>query len=702
MRSVYITGTGPRSGKSVVVLGFMELLRTSNRVGFFRPILPDPQVEDPLTELIKERCQLPFASDALFGVSFGQANEMVAAGHYDELLELIIDRFKSLEAQCELVVCAGTDFNGLLPALELDFNIDLARNLGCLVVPVVSGFDLGSGSILEAVQVAHQSLRDRGVELAATFVNGVPDAGIDEARRVIEQRLPESETIFLLPRVHTLGRPTVDAVRSELGAQLLAGDAVALAQDVEHCLVAAMQVPDFLRSLRAGSLVITPVDRSDIILASVAADDSKNTPRVAGILLTGGRQPPESVWHLIKGLPPGKVPVLAVEADTFQTALEVAKVEAELPPSDDRKVAAALGVFEDHTRSSALRNKIQIHRSTSMTPLMFEYELLQRAKQSRRRIVLPEGIDERILQATEIITLRKAADITLLGDETLVRRKIKALGLHIEDVEVIDPARSPLRDEFAEVYARLRAHKGMTREHAREVVTELSYFGTMMVHLGRCDGMVSGATHTTRDTIRPAFEIVKTRPEVQMVSSVFFMCLADRVLVYGDCAVNPNPDAEGLADIAIASAETAKQFGIDPRIAMLSYSSGDSGTGAEVEKVRAATAAVRRRRPGLLVEGPIQYDAAVVPEVGKAKMPDSKVAGSATTLIFPDLNTGNNTYKAVQRTSGAVAIGPVLQGLNKPINDLSRGCTVTDIVNTVAITAIQSETSDSVLRDQGA
>lgn len=222
-------------------------------------------------------------------------------------------------------------------------------------------------------------------------------------------------------------------------------------------------------------------------------------------------------------------------------------------------------------------------------------------------------------------------------------------------------------------------------------MTDISYFGTMMVHLGIADGMVSGAAHTTAHTIRPSFEIIKTQPGVSTVSSVFLMCLSDRVLAYGDCAVVPDPTAEQLADIAISSAQTASQFGIDPRIAMLSYSTGDSGSGADVDKVRSATKLVRERRPDLLVEGPIQYDAAIEQSVADKKMPDSAVAGKATVFIFPDLNTGNNTYKAVQRSAGAIAVGPVLQGLNKPVNDLSRGALVEDIVNTVAITAIQAQ-----------
>jgi phosphate acetyltransferase len=322
---------------------------------------------------------------------------------------------------------------------------------------------------------------------------------------------------------------------------------------------------------------------------------------------------------------------------------------------------------------------------------MFSYQLMERARADRQRIVLPESQDDRILEATAILLRRGVADLTLLGDEHKVRARASALGLDLDEASIVSPFDADLVGKFAAAYAEARAHKGMTVERAREIVSDISYFGTMMVHLGLADGMVSGAVNTTAHTIRPALEFVKTKPGVSTVSSVFLMCLADRVLAYGDCAVIPEPTTEQLADIAISSAETAQQFGIEPRVAMLSYSTGTSGSGADVEKVRAATALVAERSPDLLLEGPIQYDAAVDPEVARTKLPDSPVAGRATVFIFPDLNTGNNTYKAVQRSANAVAIGPVLQGLRKPVNDLSRGALISDIVNTVAITAVQAQ-----------
>jgi phosphate acetyltransferase len=410
-------------------------------------------------------------------------------------------------------------------------------------------------------------------------------------------------------------------------------------------------------------------------------------------VLTGGLQPPPAVIRLIEGVDT-RLPVILAETDTFETATRLAATRGRVSRDSPRKVEVARSLFASNVDGAALLAQLDVTRSEVVTPLMFEYELLDRARAAGRHIVLPEGDEERILRAADSLLRRSVATLTLLGDPSAVRAKAQQLGLDISAAQVLDPYDPDLRERFAAEYARLRAHKGMTVEAARDVVVDVSYFGTMMVLLGMADGMVSGSVHTTAHTIRPAFEVIKTSPGVSVVSSVFFMSLRDRVLVYGDCAVVPDPTADQLADIAISSAATAAQFGIEPRVAMLSYSTGESGTGADVDKVREATSLVRAREPGLSVEGPIQYDAAIDASVAQTKLPGSDVAGRATVFIFPDLNTGNNTYKAVQRSADAVAIGPVLQGLRRPVNDLSRGATVRDIVNTVAITAIQATTGE--------
>ncbi len=694
MQSVYIAGAGAGSGKSVVVLGFMEMLSAVNqRVGFFRPFAPQGTKPDNLTALIRSRYDLPFPPEMLYGCTVDTARRLLGAGRYDELLKLIVNKFKTLEECCDLVVCAGTDYNGLVSSLEFDFNADLANNFDCRLVVVVRGFGRSQLESLDALRIAHEMMRERGGNFLATVLNGVPANDVDTLTRHARELFAasENEAIYVLPEQTALGMPTIAEVRQALNAICLYGEGDELNQVVSNYKIAAMEVPDFLNYIEDGALIITSGDRSDIILASLAADVSSSFPRVAGLLLTGDLRPAEKMQRLIEGLRRTKLAILRVQTDTFTTAMNVSRIEASILPGDDRKIAAALGAFEANVDVDDLRERIAVRHSDRVTPIMFEYELIRRAKARRQRIVLPEGADERILRAAEILALRQAADLILLGNTDRINRRISELGLKLDGIRVIDPVTSPDRERYARTYFELRKHKGISEQLAYDVVEDVSYFGTLMVYHGDADGMVSGATHTTQHTIRPAFETVKTKPGVKLVSSVFFMCLEDQVLVYGDCAVNPNPDADELADIAITSAATAAAFGIEPRVAMLSYSSGDSGKGEDVERVREAVRIARQRRPDLNLEGPIQYDAAVDIEVAHTKMPESKVAGRATVLIFPDLNTGNNTYKAVQRTAGALAIGPVLQGLNKPVNDLSRGCTVNDIVNTVAITAIQAQ-----------
>ncbi len=493
---------------------------------------------------------------------------------------------------------------------------------------------------------------------------------------------------YAIPEVPSVSAPTVAEVAGALGATLLAGDETALARDVLDYVVGAAHVPTLLEHLTEGALLIMPGDRDDLLVAASAAHVAGQVS-LAGLVLTLGVPPDPRAMRLVEALN-ARLAVLSVTSDSYHTVAASSRIEGRPSTGNPRKVEAALGAFEAHVDTVELAGRLRVSRSARVTPLMFEYDLIDRARAGRRHLVLPEGTEERILRAAEILLRRGVADLTLLGRSDEVARRARELGLDIGEARVVDPASSPWRDEFAEAYAKLRAHRGVTAELAHDIVAQPNYFGTMMVWAGHADGMVSGATHTTAATIRPAFEIVKTMPEVSVASSVFFMLLADRVLVYGDCAVNRDPDAAQLADIAISSADTAARFGIEPRVAMLSYSTGASGAGEDVEKVAAATELVRRRRPELAVEGPIQYDAAIDPAVAATKLPGSAVAGRATVFIFPDLNTGNNTYKAVQRSAGAVAVGPVMQGLRRPVNDLSRGATVPDIVNTVAITAIQA------------
>lgn len=391
------------------------------------------------------------------------------------------------------------------------------------------------------------------------------------------------------------------------------------------------------------------------------------------------------------------VPILSVKGATYDTCQELLKLHGKISPEDYRKITVALDAFSEGVDKETLVNKIFNFQSDRVTPMMFEFNLAEQAQKHRMRIVLPEGEELRILRAAEVLCERGIADLILLGDTDAIQEKIKKFGLKLQDVTIIQPTASPRFDAYAQQYYEMRKNKGITLEQAQDRMKDTTYFGTMMVQIGDADGMVSGAVNTTAHTIRPAFEIIKTKPDTSIVSSVFFMCLKDRILVFGDCAVNPNPTASQLADIAISSAHTARVFGVEPRVAMLSYSTGSSGKGEAVDEVIEATKLAHERAPELLLDGPIQYDAAIDPEVARTKAPASPVAGQASVFIFPDLNTGNNTYKAVQRAADALAIGPVLQGLNKPVNDLSRGCTVPDIINTVMITAIQAQAEKGLI-----
>ncbi|MBC9006465.1 phosphate acetyltransferase [Micromonospora aurantiaca (nom. illeg.)] len=680
-RSVYLTGVGSGGGKSTVALGLAELLsRQVERIGAFRPLVAGDGT-DPILALLTERYRMELPVDELYGATYAEASALVADGRREELISRIVTRYREVERRCPAIVVVGSDFaygDGTGPR-ELAFNARLATEFGSVVVPVVDGFGQTPDTIAAALRGAYHDLADLGATVIAALANRVPEP----------MTLPELPVpAYAIPEVPTVSAPTVAEVAAALHGTVLTGDETALDRDVLDYVVGAAHVPTLLDHLTDGALVITPGDRADLLVAAGAAHVAGQVS-LAGLVLTLGEQPDPRAMRLVERMNTG-LPVLSVPSDSYDTVAASSRIEGRPSTANPRKVEAALGAFERCVDTDDLARRLRVSRSARVTPLMFENDLIDRARARRRRLVLPEGADERILRATEVLLRRGVAEITLLGRPDEIARRTRELGVDLGDAQVVDPVTSPWRDEFAQAYAQLRAHRGVTVELAHDIVAQPNYFGTMMVQTGHADGMVSGATHTTAATIRPAFEIIRTVPGVSVASSVFFMLLADRVLVYGDCAVNPDPDADQLADIAISSADTAARFGIEPRVAMLSYSTGSSGAGADVKKVAAATKLVRERRPDLLVEGPIQYDAAIDPQVAATKLPDSPVAGRATVFIFPDLNTGNNTYKAVQRSAGAVAVGPVMQGLRRPVNDLSRGATVPDIVNTVAITAIQA------------
>jgi phosphate acetyltransferase len=693
--NIYLTTTQAQSGKGILILGLMEwLTRRSHHVAVFRPIIADRPEDDRFLRLAIERYNISEPVECLFGCTLQQARELMNAGREKHLQEIIIDRFKTLEKQCDSVLCIGTDFRFATSGLELDFNIQVARNLGTPMVLMTSADSRSPGENVDMIVSLVRSVRQRKGTVLAAVINRVEPNSLDELKRLLAQVSDNHSAYLALPDESSLEHPTVGDLLQVQGVQFLSGCKEDLNRDIRAIKVAAMEIPHYLEHISEGDLIITPGDRADIILGTIAAYQSSHYPQASAILLSGGLKPAESVLKLLDGLQEPPLPVLHIDSDTFDTAITVNQIQPELHADNPRKIAAALGLIEAHADLETFLAPLVLQPLNIVTPLMFEYGLIQRAKSSCQHIVLPEGNDDRILRAAEILLLREVVELTLLGEPERIRERAATLGLNIDAANIIDPLQSDLTSQFATHYFQLRQHKGISEQMALDLMQDWSYFGTMMVLEGYADGMVSGAVHSTQHTIRPAFEVIRTRPGAALISSVFFMCLPDRVLVYGDCAINPDPDAEQLADIAIASADTAAAFGVSPRVAMLSYSTGSSGKGQDVDKVRQAVKLARARRPELELEGPIQYDAAVDPGVAATKLPESKVAGNASVLIFPDLNTGNNTYKAVQRSSGAVAVGPVLQGLNKPVNDLSRGCTVTDIVNTVAITAIQAQNQE--------
>ncbi len=690
-RSVYIITPSNQSGKSIISLGLMQMLqRTTPRVAFFKPVVEDKEEKDNHIDAVLSHFKIPMEYEEAYAFSRSELNELRNQGRINYVYDEIIEKYKKLEDKFDFVLVEGSDFNEETSVFEVDFNASLATSLGIPALLVIKdNFDT-TDELVEHVQLQLHSFLAKNIKIIGVFVSRCTK-DVMAAEKALKARLPNDLIIALIPNSDELAHPTMKEIADELKAHILFGhdklDIVA-----RNSIIGGMQLANYLNRISPDCVAVMPGDRSDLVIGTMLANMSPNYPRVAGMVLTGGFLPERSVVNLMDGTQQ-TLPVLAVSTGTFETASRIANIQPKIYAGNEYKIRLAIDIFESSVGTDALSEKINSVKSEAITPIMFQHNLLVKAKKAQKHIVLPESEDERILKAASRLAKDKIGYLTLLGKPEEVKQKVNDLGLYWDDerIYVVDPLNSEKYEDYYTTLYELRKSKGMELASAADLMTDSSYYGTMMVYKGDADGMVSGAAHTTAHTIKPALQFVKTRPGFNTVSSVFFMLLPDRVVLYGDCAIVPNPNAEQLAEIAISSADSAKTFGIDtPRVAMLSYSSGTSGTGEEVEKVRSATAIVKERRPDILVEGPIQYDAAVDPVVGRSKMPGSEVAGQANVLIFPDLNTGNNTYKAVQRETGALAVGPMLQGLNKPINDLSRGATIEDIYNTVVITAIQS------------
>ncbi|NJW53252.1 phosphate acetyltransferase [Salinimicrobium oceani] len=693
-KGLYIATLEPNSGKSLISLGVMRaLLGKTVKVAYFRPIINEakPGNRDNHIDTVLKYFDLPMSYEDAYAYNRHEVIQKRNEGKSGEIIDTIIRKYKKLEENFDFVLVEGSDFSGEGSVFEFDENVNIAKNLGLPVIIIASGRGKTKEGLMGSLQMAYQTFIRKDVRVMAMVSNKIELANLTIATNGMREFLPDDVAVFALPLIDTLANPTLKEIVETLNGKVLFGEEF-LDNQSGSFNVGAMQLRNYLNHLKNESLVITPGDRADIILGALQAHSSSNYPRISGIILTGGLIPEDSIIKLIEGLSQ-VVPIISVEEGTFQVTNKVGAINSNIYADSTQKIETSISLFEKYINIDPLIERFAGLQPTGLTPRMFQYSLVKRAQQQRKHIVLPEGTDERILTAASRLIAMDIVDLTILGDEDEIKKLVMnlALPMDLSKLNIINPTTSGYFDDYVKTFYELRKHKNVNMDIARDLMSDVSYFGTMMIYKGHADGMVSGAAHTTQHTIRPALQFIKTKPEVSVVSSVFFMCLEDRVSVFGDCAINPNPTAEELAEICISSAESSKAFGIEPKIAMLSYSSGSSGKGEDVDRVREATEIVRRKRPDLKIEGPIQYDAAVDLNVGRSKLPGSEVAGQASVLIFPDLNTGNNTYKAVQRETGALAIGPMLQGLNQPVNDLSRGCTVDDVFNTVILTAIQAQ-----------
>ena len=688
IKSLYISAGQKNTGSLFISIGMMEVLkRNLHKVAFFRPIILSRDIRDKDIDFILKKYELDMEYEDAYGFDLDHVESMLASKQSDELMDELIKKFKKLEESYDFVLCEGIRREFLTPTIEYDLNMLLAQNFGAPIINIINAKDRSLQDVYENVLIERDNILSHESSHFATFINRVDERDYPKLK---EKLHGIDANIYILKEVKELDVPTVEDVIETLDAKVTHCFNACNTRAVRGFKIAAGSVEGFLSSITDDDLVIVEADRSEIILGIVGAFYSKEYAKISAILLVSGTKLSPNVQKILFGLKDYNIPVLSVPFDSYESAKKLSNIHSRLRVESERKIALCLGLFNSSVDIKAIEQRIQTQQSEVMTPMMFEYKLFEMAQKKRKKIVLPESLDERILRAAEIILRRDVADIVLLGDEEEIKESYQRFGLDLSRAAVIDPNNSPLMQEFSDHFYELRKEKGLSRQNAKDAMTHKNYFATMMVHLGYADGMVSGAVHSTADTIRPALQIIKTTPDVSIVSSLFFMCLKTKVLVYGDCALNQDPNAEELAQIAISCAKTAQIFAIEPKVAMLSYATGESGSGEDVDKVRQATLIARQMEPKLEIEGPIQYDAAIDKSVASLKLPNSKVAGGANVFIFPDLNTGNNTYKAVQRSTNALAIGPILQGLKKPVNDLSRGCSVKDIVNTILITAIQA------------
>ncbi len=696
-KNIYLASTSPNSGKSIICLGLINAFKGMvTNVGYFKPIgqkYRRNESIDKISILIKNTFDISDKLKHINPVSMEELHHCIANNNKEAFFQKVQKSHRIVEKGKDIVMIDGTDYVGMKSAFEFDINADIANNLNAGIILVEDGYGKSIDEISSGVFTGKDSFDEQSCDFLGVIVNKIETERYSKVDHGLRKILGKRKIDYLgtVPCDPILPKPRLSDIARSLDAEILFGEDH-LSNIAVDTIIASMSFENALKYIHDGSLIIAGGDRNEILLGSIVSMSSPSSPNISGIVLTGGLLPNDNIMALIGSLSDLPLSIFSVKQNTIETVNKINSLFVHVSSDDDQKIDIAKSLVLKYVDYGKINDKLKLEKIRKQTPDIFKYEILERARSCKKRIVLPEGDEERTLKAAAWAIDREIADIILLGDKSTIMRKAALIGLEIDNgIDIINPNESEKFDDYVSTYYELRKHKHYTIDIAQDRMQDTIYYGTMMIFKGDADGLVSGAVNTTQHTIRPAFEIIKTKPEITNASSIFLMCLKDRVLVYGDCAIIPIPTAEQLSDIAITSADTAKNFGIDPYVAMLSYSTGKSGKGPEVDKVREATEIARGKRPDLLIEGPIQYDAAIDPDVARIKLPDSKVAGKATVFIFPDLNTGNNTYKAVQRSSGAIAIGPVMQGLNKPVNDLSRGCLMEDIVYTIAITAIQAQ-----------
>ncbi|AVO54236.1 phosphate acetyltransferase [Ectopseudomonas mendocina] len=692
MHTFFIAPTGFGVGLTSISLGLVGALERSGlKVGFFKPIA-QPHAGDLGPERSSELIARTHGLHSPKPLPLSHVERMLGDGHLDELLEEIISLYHQAAADKDVVIVEG-----MVPTRHASYaarvNFHLAKSLDADVILVSAPEDENLTELSDRIEIqAQQFGGPKDPKVLGVILNKVRNEdGIEAFTEHLQELSPLLKTedfrlLGCIPWRDELNAPRTKDVAELLGARILnAGDYEQ--RRMMKIVLCARAVANSVQLLKPGTLVVTPGDRDDIILsASLAA---MNGVPLAGLLLCSDFVPDPRIMELCQGALASGLPVMTVGTGSYDTATNLNRLNKEIPLDDRERAEKVSDFVASHIDHDWLSARCGTPRELRLSPPAFRYQLVQRAKAAAKRIVLPEGAEPRTVQAAAICQARGIARCVLLAKPEEVQAVARSQGIALpEGLEILDP--DLIRGRYVEPMVELRKGKGLNAPMAEAQLEDTVVLGTMMLALDEVDGLVSGAVHTTANTIRPALQLIKTAPGYNLVSSVFFMLLPDQVLVYGDCAVNPDPNAEQLAEIALQSAKSAQAFGITPRVAMISYSTGDSGSGEEVEKVRTATRLAREKRPELLLDGPLQYDAAAIESVGRQKAPNSPVAGRATVFVFPDLNTGNTTYKAVQRSADCISVGPMLQGLRKPVNDLSRGALVDDIVFTIALTAIQA------------